>query len=221
MSWLNSEGYKRLVTLQLSLNTTQSAQVGTSSGGSAISGGYRKWLSLECEFISTRELILSDESTSELDAFQALCVMESVRKLVDAGHTVIISIHQPSSAVFETMDDNSLLCAGSVVYTGPCEEAPVHFAKFGNCVPPNCNPAEHCFYLISVCNTSVEAASKCIIRIGKLVPVFMTKQDSFPIVNNIREEQCRVLLRFVLKDHLLSLELFFFIHFDIQGAIRR
>ena len=172
---------------QLSLNTTQSTRVGISGGGAGISGGERKRLSLGCELISTPKLILCDEPTSGLDAFQALRVMQSLKKLADAGHTVIISIHQPSSAVFETIDDIALLCAGSVVYTGPREEAPGHFAKFGHGVPPNCNPAEHYLDLISVDNTSDGAASKCIDRIAKLVAGFATKQDRSPIVNKPRE----------------------------------
>ena len=79
-------------------------------------------------------------------------------RYIYAGRTVTISIHQPSSAVFKTIAERALLCAASVVYTGPREEALGYFAKVGNCVPINCNPAEYYLYLISVCNTSVEAA---------------------------------------------------------------
>lgn len=84
----------------------------------------------------------------------------------DARHDVIISIHQPSSAVFETIDDDATLYSGSVVCIGPREEAPGHFGKFGHGVPRNCCPADHYHDLISVDNTSVETASKCIDQIA-------------------------------------------------------
>ncbi len=172
---------------RLSLNTTQSTRVGIPGSGSGISGGERKRLSLGCELISTPKLILCDEPTSGLDAFQALRVMQSLKKLANAGHTIIISIHQPSSAVFETIDDIVLLSAGAVVYEGPREKAPSHFATYGHTVPPSCNPAEYYLDIISVDNTSDAVASKCIDRIAKLVTGFSSTQNRSPIINKPRE----------------------------------
>lgn len=36
-----------------------------------------------------------------LDAFQALKVMEALKALADAGHTVVAAIHQPRSRIFD------------------------------------------------------------------------------------------------------------------------
>src|SRR5450759_3539794 len=54
-----------------------------------------------------------------LDAFQAEQVMETLRQLAEAGHTVIASIHQPRGSIYAKFDDLVLLSDGSLVYEGP------------------------------------------------------------------------------------------------------
>lgn len=67
-----------------------------------------------------------------LDAFQAEKVMETLQQLAQEGHTVICSIHQPRSSVYNNFDDIVLLSEGSVVYNGPAKDEPLkYFAKFG------------------------------------------------------------------------------------------
>jgi ABC-type multidrug transport system ATPase subunit len=44
---------------------------------------------------------LSSQPTSGLDARAALLVVKNLRKISDQGRTVVATIHQPSSAVFE------------------------------------------------------------------------------------------------------------------------
>jgi len=167
---------------KLSLGTTKSTRVGLSGGGNGVSGGERKRLSLGCELISTPKLILCDEPTSGLDAFQALRVMQSLKSLAEAGHTVIVSIHQPSSAVFGNIDDIVLLSGGRLVYQGDRATAPAHFTKAQLPVPPNCNPAEHYLDIISVDYTSDEATKETTERIQKLVETFAKKQPNGPLI---------------------------------------
>jgi ABC-type multidrug transport system ATPase subunit len=70
-----------------------------------ISGGERKRLSLACELMGNpSKIIFADEPTSGLDAFQAEIVMQSMKKLCREGHTVIVSIHQPRSTVYQMFD---------------------------------------------------------------------------------------------------------------------
>lgn len=134
-----------------------------------ISGGEKKRLSLGCELISTPRLIMCDEPTSGLDAFQAEKVMLSLRELAAAGHTVVCSIHQPSSSIFKMCDDMVLLASGRVVYSGAAEDAPRHFKELGYPLPEQCNPAERYLELISVDFSSDETIATSEARIGKLV----------------------------------------------------
>ncbi len=117
-------------------------------------------------------------STSGLDAFQAVKVMQTLSSLARAGHTVICSIHQPSSSLFQLCDDILLLAGGRVVYTGDREKASAHFGELGYPVPKNCNPAEKFLDLISIDYTSEEAQATSKSRIEKLVSSFAKQYPS-------------------------------------------
>ena len=54
-----------------------------------------------------------------LDARAALLVVNALRKMADQGRTIVATIHQPSSTVFDMFDDLLLLKkGGEVVYHG-------------------------------------------------------------------------------------------------------
>lgn len=145
-----------------------------------ISGGEKKRLSLGCELISTPKLIMCDEPTSGLDAFQAEKVMLSLRELAEAGHTVVCSIHQPSSAIFKMCDDIMLLASGKVVYSGIAAEAPQHFDALGYPLPQQCNPAERYLDLISVDFASDATIAASEARIAKLVAAHRQRASEVP-----------------------------------------
>lgn len=46
-----------------------------------------------------------DEATSGLDSFMAHSVIQSLKTLVSEGRTILCTIHQPSSDVFELFDE--------------------------------------------------------------------------------------------------------------------
>lgn len=140
-----------------------------------ISGGEKKRLSLGCELISAPRLVLCDEPTTGLDAFQAEKVMTSLRDLAEAGHTVVCSVHQPSSSIFKMFDDVVLLAGGRVVYEGAKDDAPDHFGAAGYPLPEQCNPAERYLDLISIDYTSDETVKESTERIDKLVSAFKDK----------------------------------------------
>ncbi|KAL0920006.1 hypothetical protein M5K25_009104 [Dendrobium thyrsiflorum] len=138
-----------------------------------ISGGEKKRLSLACELIASPSVIFADEPTTGLDAFQAEKVMETLQQLAQEGHTVICSIHQPRSSVYNNFDDIVLLSEGSVVYNGPAKDEPLkYFAKFGYECQDHMNPAEFLADLISVDYSSAESVHSSQTRIDKLVAEF-------------------------------------------------
>lgn len=153
---------------KLGLVSAQNTRVGDAKTR-GISGGEKKRLSLGCELISTPRLIICDEPTSGLDAFQAENVMTTLRILAEAGHTVICSIHQPSSTIVKLCDDLVLLAGGQQVYAGSTNDAPAHFAKAGFPMPEFCNPAERYLDLISIDYSSDATMQESQARIEKLV----------------------------------------------------
>jgi ABC-type multidrug transport system ATPase subunit len=59
----------------------------------------------------------------------ALSIVECMRKLTLKGKTIICTIHQPSSEVFEKFDRLCLLAEGRLAYIGPLNEATKFFSK--------------------------------------------------------------------------------------------
>lgn len=93
-----------------------------------ISGGERKRLAFASEIVSDPSLLFADEPTSGLDAYMAEAVVMSLRQLAAAGRTVVATIHQPSSEVYQLFDKVLFLAEGRIAYFGDREEAVNYFA---------------------------------------------------------------------------------------------
>jgi hypothetical protein len=71
------------------------------------------------------------EPTSGLDARAALFVMNALRRIANTGRTIVATIHQPSSTVFDMFDDLLLLKkGGEVVYHGALGECSAHLISY-------------------------------------------------------------------------------------------
>ena len=106
----------------LHLNKCADTLVG-SAASRGISGGEKKRLCIGMELLTEPSFIFFDEPTSGLDSSHALLVARCMRDLSRSGVTVISSIHQPSSQIFELFDDLLLLDEGHVAYFGPATDA--------------------------------------------------------------------------------------------------
>jgi ABC-type multidrug transport system ATPase subunit len=87
-------------------------------------------------------LVFLDEPTSGLDSYSALQVCQVLKKVANAGASVLFTIHQPSSDIFNSFDNLILMNKGRVMYEGPVKEVPVFFDARSYPVPPNYNPAD-------------------------------------------------------------------------------
>lgn len=107
-----------------------------------ISGGERKRTSVGLELVTKPTLVFLDEPTSGLDSFSAMQVIKVLKKIANAGCSVLFTIHQPSSEVFNSFDRLILLNKGMVMYQGPTQLVPDFFAHHNHPVPKNYNPAD-------------------------------------------------------------------------------
>ncbi|KAH6833259.1 pleiotropic drug resistance 12 [Perilla frutescens var. hirtella] len=90
------------------------------AGVNGLSSEQRKRLTIAVELVANPCIIFMDEPTSGLDARAAAIVMRTVRNTVDAGRTVVCTIHQPSIDIFESFDELMLLQrGGEEIYVGP------------------------------------------------------------------------------------------------------
>ena len=63
-----------------------------------------KRLSIATEILVDPPIIFADEPTSGLDSYLATSVVKTLKKLAESGTTVLCTIHQPNSEIFEEFD---------------------------------------------------------------------------------------------------------------------
>jgi ABC-type multidrug transport system ATPase subunit len=64
-------------------------------------GGEKRRLTISCSLIAKPSILFLDEPTTGLDAFAALNIMDHMSCLAALGHTIIASVHQPRSAIWD------------------------------------------------------------------------------------------------------------------------
>lgn len=113
-----------------------------------VSGGERKRVNIGNELLTNPNIVLLDEPTSGLDTSTALNLVRILKGMADAGLTVIASIHQPSSQMYELFDKLLLLVDGQPTYYGKASEAVSYFASIGLSCSKFYNPADFMMGLI-------------------------------------------------------------------------
>jgi len=114
------------------------------SRNKGISGGERKRLCVAMELLPKPCLLFLDEPTSGLDSTMALSLMNALKDLSDRGEcTVVCTIHQPQTKIYNLLDNLILMRKGEIVYQGPCSKAEQYMANAGYPCPNKTNPADH------------------------------------------------------------------------------
>lgn len=125
----------------------------TKVGGPTIrglSGGEKRRLGIAIELLASPSVILLDEPTSGLSATDALSVMSSIKRLASHNRTVVCTIHQPRSEIFEMFDQILLLGDGKVAYFGPSENVLEYFANLGYQCPFGWNLGDFLLDLVTL-----------------------------------------------------------------------
>lgn len=106
--------------------------------GLSISGGEKRRLSLGVQLLSDPPVLIADEPLSGLDAFVARNVMQTLKDLATSGRTLIVSVHQPRSDIWQMFDQVMLLAKGGITaYSGPRNGIIEAFEEVGETCPPN------------------------------------------------------------------------------------
>ena len=77
-----------------------------------------------------------------MDSFSAIQLVKSLKKVANAGSSVLFTIHQPASEIFNSFDHLILLNKGRVMYEGEVCDVPAFFADRGQPVPRLYNPSD-------------------------------------------------------------------------------
>ncbi|VDO47843.1 unnamed protein product [Haemonchus placei] len=113
--------------------------------------------------VTNPPILFCDEPTSGLDSFLAVQVVNVSANIVDVpsyfsndasdtvlkklaimkSMTIVFTIHQPSSQVYELFDRIYMMSEGRVAFCGPQERAVRFWTEIGQPLPRNFNPADH------------------------------------------------------------------------------
>ncbi|EAR87056.1 ABC transporter family protein (macronuclear) [Tetrahymena thermophila SB210] len=109
-----------------------------------ISGGERKRVNIGCELITEPSVLFLDEPTSGLDSFTAYIVISALRDYAKQyNKTVIMSIHSPSTDIWNLFDNIILLVQGRMIYQGTQTDILPYFKSIGFECPTNMCPGDY------------------------------------------------------------------------------
>lgn len=114
-----------------------------------ISGGERKRVSIGHEMLINPSLLILDEPTSGLDSTAAHRLVSTLESLAQKGKTIVTSIHQPSSRVYQMFDSVLVLSEGRCLYFGKGNEAMSYLESVGLKPSFPMNPAD---FLLDLAN---------------------------------------------------------------------
>ena len=156
-----AERYERVeqVLQDLNLKKCENTPIGVELSKS-ISGGEKRRLAFASEVLTNPSILFCDEPTSGLDSFMAMSVVESMRSLALKGKTIVCTIHQPSSEVFELFDKLCLLAEGRLAFIGSLPSASLFFESQGYRVPYNYNPADFYIKNLAIAPSDKESSLK-------------------------------------------------------------
>ncbi|KAJ5106337.1 hypothetical protein N7456_003012 [Penicillium angulare] len=132
------------------------------------SGGERRRTSIGIQLLSNADVLFCDEPTTGLDAATAHQVVRVLKRLVEEGLTVVMSIHAPRSDMWPEFDDLILLARGSVLFSGQRDEALPHFSRCGFDIPQFVNPAEYLIDLAALDTRTDESQQESTNRLDRL-----------------------------------------------------
>jgi ABC-type multidrug transport system ATPase subunit len=159
-----------------------------------ISGGQKRRLSIAVELIARAPVLLLDEPTSGLDSASAYGVVYHLRELaVVKHHTILTTIHQPSSECFSLFSTVMLLSKGRTVFFGPRASATSFFSRMGHVCPEHYNPAD---FFLGLMNTDFKQFgvqdTNAVVDVGALADSFTKGPDYTEVMKQIDEFEVRI-----------------------------
>jgi ABC-type multidrug transport system ATPase subunit len=134
---------------ELGLSHVASSLVGGSASIRGVSGGERRRVTIAMALVTRPRLVIMDEPTSGLDSYTAYNLMRTAQEIAMHDRVVIMSLHQPSPDMFDSLSQVLLLAKGRLAYMGPPSAVGPYFGAAGLPVPRKRQPAEHMLHVAS------------------------------------------------------------------------
>ena len=136
------------------------------------SGGEKRRTSLAVQMLANPSVLFLDEVTTGMDASTAFQIVTTLKALAVKGRTIICTIHQPRSEIWNLFDEVLLLARGSSLYSGPAAKCLSYFENIDYKILPFVNPAEFLIDLAAVDTRNLEAEETSSARVQSLVKAF-------------------------------------------------
>lgn len=153
------------VLAELGLEDAANTRVGNRGG---LSGGEKRRVSIGIQMLANPSVLFLDEPTTGLDANSAYQLVRTLKYLATKGRTIILTIHQPRSEIWELFDNLILLSKGSPLYSGPTKESLRWFEAQGFRMPLFMNSAEFLVDIAAVDNRTQELEAESTYRTERL-----------------------------------------------------
>ena len=76
--------------------------------------------------------------------------MKILKNLAKSGRTIVQTIHQPNSEIYELFDKLLLISCGKILYFNEKDKAVEYFASINFMVPDLTNPADYFMSIMSI-----------------------------------------------------------------------
>ncbi|KAJ3411584.1 hypothetical protein HDV05_002004 [Chytridiales sp. JEL 0842] len=134
-----------------------------------ISGGEKRRVSVGTQLLLNPRIIFLDEPTTGLDSAAALSLVQTLSHLTTKGRTIVVSIHQPRSDIFNAFSHITLLTRGRLAYSGERMGAIQFFEKLGLKVVGNMNGADFLIDMTHIDDRTLEAEKETRARVEMIV----------------------------------------------------
>ncbi|KAH7183145.1 P-loop containing nucleoside triphosphate hydrolase protein [Fusarium flagelliforme] len=155
------------VILELGLKECADTRIGNSQHHGC-SGGEKRRTSIGVQLLANPSVLFLDEPTTGLDATSAYQLVRTLKTLTQKGRTIITTIHQPRSEIWDLFDNLIVLTKGSPVYSGAIKDSVPWFGDLGFQLPPFVNPAEFIIDIAAVDNRTPELEQETMAKVDRL-----------------------------------------------------
>ncbi|KAK5221351.1 hypothetical protein LTR72_006911 [Exophiala xenobiotica] len=139
------------------------------------SGGERRRTTVAIQLLTDSSVLFLDEPTTGLDAAAAFQLVKVLRRLAHMGRTIVMTIHQPRSEMWELIDYLIVLTQGRTAYSGSKAACLQHFEQAGHEIPSFVNPFEFVMDITAIDSRSHQLESMSRARADALTRLWKQK----------------------------------------------
>ncbi|XP_074102486.1 protein scarlet-like [Cotesia typhae] len=150
---------------EVGLHDRRNVRIGAGGDDKVLSGGEKKRLAFATELLTDPKILFLDEPTTGQDSNSASSLISKLTTFAHRGRTVLCTIHQPSSSIFDEFDRIILVADGRIAFAGTKAAAIDFFSKQGYECPSNYNPADFLVATLAITPREEETSRRTAQRI--------------------------------------------------------